>query len=100
MLKNPFNLEGLVGLVTGAGRGLGLEVALALANAGADIVVAEIDQESGAEAARQLEQLGRRVLFVPTDVTKFDSIEAAMGTTLETLGGLDIVVNNGGYTAL
>ena len=64
------SLAGRVAIVTGAGRGIGFETARALAWLGARVVIAEIDEESGAEAAKQIcaEMGGGSATFVRTDV--------------------------------
>ena len=87
-------LKGKVAVVTGAGRGLGREIALALAWLGADIVVAEIDNSSGMETAKKVEALGRRSLFVPTDVGEESSIYTLALKSIKAFGEVDILVNN------
>ena len=96
MLTDPFNLSGKVAMVTGAGQGLGYEMALTLADAGADIVVAEINDETGEQAAADMEALGRNALFIHTDVTDAASVNGAVDTVLETFDTIDVLVNNAG----
>ena len=96
MITDPFNLTGKTAFVTGAGRGLGLELALALAQAGADIVVAELDTDTGLEAAGRVEALGRRALAARTDVCDRTAVENAVRKALETFGRIDVLVNNAG----
>jgi len=98
MARDLFDLTGKVAVVTGAGQGLGREFARVLARAGADVAVAEINAETGPEAAEELRKLGRRALFVPTDVTQYASVESAVGRTVRELGRLDVMVNNAGIT--
>ena len=90
------DLTGRVAVVTGASRGIGRAVALALAEAGADVAVAArstADLEDTAEAVRAT---GRRALVVPTDVVSAADVEQLMSRTIETLGRLDVLVNNSG----
>ncbi|NIB44109.1 SDR family oxidoreductase [Pseudomaricurvus alkylphenolicus] len=87
-------LENKVAVVTGAGGGIGRGVARRFAREGAAVVVAEIDEKSGRKTAKELEQLGGRGVFVHTDVTSKDSVEAAVRSAVECFGGLDILINN------
>lgn len=89
---STIDLSGRVALVTGAAQGLGQGMAAALAAAGARVMVADI-QESGADTARGL---GDGHGFVRLDVTQDADWEAAVATTIDTLGGFDILVNNAG----
>lgn len=98
-----FSLQGKVAVVTGAGRGIGLALARGLGQAGAQIVIAEIDEDTGAQVAFDLSQEGLTAVAVRVDVTDSrqvsalcDSAEAAFGRTR---GGIDILVNNAGMSA-
>jgi NAD(P)-dependent dehydrogenase (short-subunit alcohol dehydrogenase family) len=90
------DLTDQVALVTGGGAGIGRGIALAMAECGADVVLAEIDPDRGAEAAAAVERTGRRGVFVPTDVMDTDAVRAAVGRAQDTFGRLDILVNNAG----
>lgn len=98
MILDKFSLAGQVAIVTGGGQGLGKVFCLAFAEAGADVVVAEMNAESGAQTAREVEALGRRALFVPTDVTQRASAQTMVARTLETFGRVDLLMNNAGIT--
>jgi len=82
MFVEKFSLEGQVGIVTGGGQGLGKIFCAAFAEAGADIVVAEINPETGPETVHEVEAAGRDALFVETDVRKRASVQAMVETAL------------------
>ncbi|MFP5072171.1 SDR family NAD(P)-dependent oxidoreductase [Pseudonocardia nantongensis] len=87
------DLTGRTALVTGGAQGLGEGMARALADAGARVVVADIQDDLGTKLA---ETLGAQHGFVHLDVTDDASWEAAVASTVERFGGLDVVVNNAG----
>ncbi|MBH77063.1 MAG: 2-deoxy-D-gluconate 3-dehydrogenase [Dehalococcoidia bacterium] len=91
-----FDLSGRVAIMTGAGRGLGHTMALALGAAGADLVLASRTAKELHSLGREIEELGRRAVVVPTDVTSPDACEALVKTAIEELGRLDVLVNNAG----
>lgn len=88
------NMSGQVVIVTGAGRGLGKADALRFAEAGADVVVAEILEDDGATTAEEIRALGRRSLFLHTDISNTDSVNAMVGKTLSEFGHINTLVNN------
>ena len=90
------SLEGKVAIVTGAGRGVGQGVAKVFARAGADVVVAEIDEELAKDTQRLVEEQGRKALVVPTDVMDEDSVESMLGMALNAFEHVDVLVNNVG----
>lgn len=89
-------LQERVVLITGAGRGIGLEAARALAWLGARLVIAEIDPETGGQAADAINrQYGAgRALFLEADVGSEAGIAALKKSVLEAFGPVDGVVNN------
>ena len=89
-------LDGKVAVVTGASRGLGRAIAVALAEAGAHVALAARSRPDLEETARRVERTGARALVAPTDVSIYPAVDALMRTTVETLGRLDIVINNSG----
>jgi NAD(P)-dependent dehydrogenase (short-subunit alcohol dehydrogenase family) len=91
-------LDGRVALVTGAGRGIGRGVALALAEEGASVLVVDIDEASARETGSILEAQGARVRALRADVGRRADCEASVAASVETFGGLDIVVNNAAWT--
>lgn len=93
-----FSLRDKVAIVTGASRGIGRAIALGLADAGADVAVAARSAEDLETLAKEIDEMGRRALAVPTDVTERDQIEGLVERTASELGRLDILVNNAGGT--
>jgi 2-deoxy-D-gluconate 3-dehydrogenase len=93
-------LRGKVAVVTGASRGLGRAIALAYAAEGADVVVAARSRPDLEETARQAAARGVRTLVVPTDVRRYDEVDALMQEAVARLGRLDVVVNNSGVATV
>jgi len=91
-----FSLKGKSALVTGAARGIGFKIAEKLARSGASVSLADINETQLAESVASLQAQGLTVAGVVVDVGNNDSIAEAVRKTVETLGGLDIVVNNAG----
>jgi 3-oxoacyl-[acyl-carrier protein] reductase len=93
-------LAGRAALVTGAGRGLGSALALGLAREGADIAVHYNRSAEGAEhVAEQVTALGRRAVTVQADITRLEDVERMATTAFESLGRIDVLVNNVGDAA-
>ena len=86
-----FSLRDRVAVVTGGGQSLGLAISRSLHGAGAQMVIAEVNDETGPEAAGELEGT-----FVHTDVTDPVSVRDMVGTVLEEHGRIDVLVNNAG----
>jgi NAD(P)-dependent dehydrogenase (short-subunit alcohol dehydrogenase family) len=96
MVLEKFSLEGQVGIVTGGGQGLGRTFCHAFAEAGADIVVAEINPETGPGVAAEVSRLGRRSAFVQTDVSNQTSVQHMVDEVLAQFGKIDFLMNNAG----
>jgi NAD(P)-dependent dehydrogenase (short-subunit alcohol dehydrogenase family) len=99
---SPKTLEGKVALVTGAGRGIGLEAARSLAWLGAKVVIAEINQETGAGAAADIQNQfeSNTALFIRTDVGDQESIAVLKRSAFAQYGKIDIVINNATITPM
>ena len=96
MAVAEFSLEGKVAIVTGGSRGIGRSIALGLAEHGADVAIAARKPEAMAEAAEAIAATGRRAAAIPTNVRRFDELEALVAETERQLGRVDILVNNAG----
>lgn len=88
--------EELVAIVTGAGRGIGQAIAERLAEAGAHVVVADIDSDSAQETSDRINERHQISMAVEVDVTKTSSVNSLLAKTLETYGKVDVLVNNAG----
>ena len=91
-------LNGKVALVSGSGRGIGRSIALKLASEGAAVVVNDLDPETGDAVAEEIRSLGGRAHAVNGSVAEAGFAERFVGAAVEQFGGLDIIVNNAGYT--
>jgi NAD(P)-dependent dehydrogenase (short-subunit alcohol dehydrogenase family) len=89
-------LTGRVAVVTGAGRGIGLEIARALGDAGAVVVIGELNETTGRAAAAMLTELGTQAEFLQVDVTDSAAVNRAAAAIMSKHGRIDILVNNAG----
>ena len=93
------SLEGRLALVTGAGMGIGQGIALELARQGADVAIHYASSARGAEeTADEVRKLGRRAVTIQGNLAVVADCERVVDATADALGGLDILVNNGGVT--
>jgi 3-oxoacyl-[acyl-carrier protein] reductase len=91
-------LDGKVAIVSGSGRGIGRAVALKLAREGARVVVNDLDEACATEVADAIRAGGGTAAVCAGNVTASDFGERFVAAALDTFGGLDIIVNNAGYT--
>jgi len=90
------NMNGKVALITGAAKGIGLAAARAFAEAGAKVVLADMNEELLNKAVEQLKLEGFDVLAVLCNVADDVQVEAMINKTIETFGQLDAAFNNAG----
>ena len=86
-------LEGKAALVTGSGRGIGAATARKLSEAGARVIINDLDSEVAEEVANSLPGS----IPYPADLNDLDAADSLIDFSVDALGGLDIVVNNAGY---
>ena len=91
-------LEGKVALVSGSGRGIGRCIALKLAAEGARVVVNDMDEAPASETVAAIRAAGGEAVACVGSVTATDFAERFVGTAIGQYKGLDIIVNNAGYT--
>jgi len=91
-------LEGKSALVTGAASGIGRATAVAFAREGAQVTLADVDEDAGRSAAEAISRDGGNARFAAADVTSESSVAELVSTTVAAFGRLDCAVNNAGIT--
>src|SRR4051794_31423842 len=85
-------LDGQVAIVTGGGSGIARAISLQLAREGADVAIVDINSAAAGATARDVGELGRRGLAVPTDVAVRAQVQAMADKVRTTLGRIDILI--------
>ena len=93
---SAFKLEGHTAVVTGGASGIGLATAHTLADAGAAVVIADLNEEAGAHTAETLKARGAEAAFVRTDVADAGDVEALIEAVMERFGSLEILMHFAG----
>ncbi|MBU3711110.1 MAG: SDR family oxidoreductase [Limnohabitans sp.] len=91
-------LQGKVALVSGSGRGIGREIALKLAHEGASVVINDLDPAPAAQTVNDIVAAGGKAVACVGNVTEAGFADRFVATAIDQFGGLDIIVNNAGYT--
>ncbi len=95
-LQQLINLKDKTAVVTGGAMGIGFGIAYRLAEAGANVVVADMNEKVGKASAKQLADKGWKAGFVKVDVSDDLQVGAAVEFARKTYGGIDILVNDAG----
>jgi len=90
-------LEGKKAVVTGAGQGIGRSIALKMAHEGADVVIAEMNPDTGERVRKEVEALGRKALSFAVDVADPRQVRGMVEEVLRIWGRIDILINNAGF---
>ena len=93
-----FDLSGKAAIVTGGGAGLGRAYALALAQAGASVVVADLETSAADEVVGEIEAAGGRAVAIGVDVSRRRDTEKMAQTCLDSFGRVDVLVTNAGVS--
>ncbi|MCR5042417.1 MAG: SDR family oxidoreductase [Clostridia bacterium] len=100
-MKNYFDLNGRVAIITGSSTGLGVQMARALANQGAKIVAAARREDRIKAVSSEIEKdFGVETLAIRCDITDTDAVNAMVDQVLEKFGRIDILINNAGTGAV
>ena len=83
-------------VITGSAKGIGRYIAHRFAQEGTNVAILDIDEQRLAQTQAELEDFGGKVLAVPTDVKKEDTVREATAKTAEVFGGINIVINDAG----
>lgn len=85
-----------VAVITGGASGIGKQTAIKFASKGDQVVVADFNQQLGEETVAQIIKDGGEAIFVKTDVSKYEEVEALVQKTVDTYGRIDVMFNNAG----
>lgn len=96
MYLERFSLNGKVAVVTGAAQGIGLATADALSEAGATVIIADMNPDTAAKSSQALQAKGRKVEWEELDVTDARAVEQVHAAIIARHGKVDILVNNAG----
>lgn len=95
-MTNLFNLENKIAIVTGGASGLGRSIAKAFAQAGANVVIADINIENAQKTSDEIKKLGKQSFSIETNVTHKKDLQNMVEKAVHEFGKVDILVNSAG----
>jgi 2-deoxy-D-gluconate 3-dehydrogenase len=95
-LNELIRLEGKAAIVTGGAKGIGYGISCRLAEAGASVLVADIDEAAAQKTATELQEKGWKAQAITTDVSSEEAVQRMVATCQKVFGSVDILVNNAG----
>lgn len=95
-LQELLNLDGKAAIVTGGAKGIGYGIAYRLAEAGAKVLIADMDEETARKTANEFADKGWVAEAIKVDVSSEDDVRAMITTCKDRFGAVDILVNNAG----
>jgi 2-deoxy-D-gluconate 3-dehydrogenase len=95
-LSELVSLKGKRAIITGAAMGIGFAIARRLAEAGATIIVADVNAGEAEKASIQLKEMGYKPVVIQCDVSSEEEVKGLFGKAISEIGGVDILVNNAG----
>jgi NAD(P)-dependent dehydrogenase (short-subunit alcohol dehydrogenase family) len=97
VLRSLFALPDKVAIVTGGGSGIGKATARLMADAGAQVVVADLDLAAAEDVAAAIREQSGAAIAVEVDVSDEPQVQAMTASTVDAFGGVDVLVNNAAY---
>lgn len=97
-MKDYRLLAGKSAIITGSGRGIGRSIAQLFADHGASVVINDIDSDVAQGTAKEINEAGGQAIVCAGSVTDAEFPDRLVGAAAEAFGGIDIIVNNAGYT--
>jgi len=91
-----FDLSGKRTIVTGGGAGMGKAISLRLAEAGASVMIADVDLAAASQTVGEIQAIGGTAQAIEVDVAKLSDAQKVVESCVQAFGGLDILVNNAG----
>lgn len=99
-ISQLFDLTGKAAIVTGGAKGIGQAIAFRLSEAGAGVMIADIDVEAAGKTVAKIKEKGGNAAFVSADARSATDAENVVSATLEKFGTLDLLINNAGIFPL